>query len=73
MTSSPSNDAKFSTAYQRKKEKDNDRARDFLFEICRIVLMPERDRLAWVRQAEKAYGFSMLRPAKKKMSLKLVT
>jgi hypothetical protein len=36
-------------------------------------MMPERDRLAWVRQAEKAYGFSLLRPAKKETSLKLVT
>jgi hypothetical protein len=72
MTRPPGDVVQLSVAYQRKKEERDDRARDFLFEICRIVLMPERDCLAWVRQAEKAYGFSLLCPAKKKTSLKLV-
>jgi hypothetical protein len=76
--------AHLSVAYQRKKEKRKDleigercsalTSRDLLFEICRIVLMPERDRLQWVRTCEKEWGFSVLpKPAAKKTSaLKLV-
>jgi hypothetical protein len=76
------NVVRLSVAYQAKQEKRKAEAGDLIFEagdlifeICRIIMMPERDRVRWVRESEKHFGFSILErsPAKKKKStLKLV-
>jgi hypothetical protein len=68
------NIVQLSVAHDRKQQKRKKEAGDLLFDICRIVMMPRRDRLEWVRECEKAYGFSVLEkfPAKKKTALKLV-
>jgi hypothetical protein len=41
---------------------------EFLFAICQLLILPERERLKWVRQCERKYGFWVLgkAPTKKK-------
>ena len=39
------NIVQLSVAYQRKQEKRKDELGNFLFEICRIVMLPARDRI----------------------------
>jgi hypothetical protein len=64
------NIVQLSVAYRARQEKRKAQADDFVFEVGRIVMMPERDRIRWVRVCEKYFGFSVLEksPAKKKKS-----
>jgi hypothetical protein len=51
------------------------KTRDRFFEMCQLLILPDRERLRYVRAFETQFGFSVLEKpqAKKKPALKPVT
>jgi hypothetical protein len=49
---------------KRKTKRHTATAKEMMFQVCRLLLLPEKTRLRWVRNAEKQEGFRVPRPRK---------
>jgi hypothetical protein len=78
------NVVQLSVAYERKvdkrrirrmEEECRDGIRDLMFEVCRILVSPDHERLTYVRKRERDFGFSVLKnptAKKKRRRLRLI-